>query len=202
MDKINKYENEIIEKIEALREDIDAIQQPRSDFALKHFVVGMHDTPGRQRMQAVLELQIKMFNIRRVQLEEKKLHIERRRQQGIVKGWNTFKRSLAEIEIERIDIDLADMNLARLGAIREAKCLLAILDNLPKYTYEQLQEEEVLYWQARLSRQALTDLKSMGTIGVGNAEAIMQMFRELGSREVQFLPMESLKAIGKLEDVS
>lgn len=191
-------ENKLIEKIEGLRSDIEAIQQPRSDFAIEHFVVGQHDTPGRQRMQAVLELQIKMFNIRRAQLEEKKLLVERRKQEKIsITNGDEFEQELAAIEIERIDIDLADMRLARLGAIRESQCMLAILDRLPRYSYAQLQEEEAAYWQARLSRQALQDMKTMGTISQGSAEAITQMLRELGTHG-DALKVDDLQALSKL----
>lgn len=187
---ITKLENNIVERIEKLRDDIEAIQQPRSDFAIKHFVVGQHDMPGRQRQQAVLELQIKMFNIRRAQLDEKKLIIEQER----------FRESddpLDHIEAEKIDIDLAELRLARMGAIREASALLAILDQLPQYTYEQYQQEEAEYWQARLSRQALQDMRSVGTIGAGNLEAIGQIGRELG-KPATMLQEEELKAIAAL----
>lgn len=184
---ILKQESAIIERIESLRKDIEAIQQPRSDFAIKHFVVGQHDTPGRQRAQAVLELQIKMFNIRRAQLEEKRMNIlrERHLQSG---------DELDKIEAEKIDLDLAELRLSRMGAIREATALLAILDQLPPYSYEQYQAEEVEYWNRRLSRQALQDLRSMGTIGAGNLEAINQML----DRKPE-LNLDALRALAQLE---
>lgn len=190
--EIKKLENDIVKRIEKLRDDIEAIQQPRSDFALHHFVVGQHDMPGRQRQQAVLELQIKMFNIRRAQLDEKKLIIEQER----------FRESddpLDHIEAEKIDIDLAELRLARMGAIREATALLAILDQLPQYTYEQYQEEEAKYWQARLSRQALQDMRAAGTIGAGNLEAIAQTYRELG-KPADALNEGELRALAMLKD--
>lgn len=199
MNEIIELENELVNKIEGLREDIEATQQPRSNFALEHFVVGMHDTPGRQRMQAVLELQIKMFNIKRTQLEERKIGVLIRQQEKI-KEDNTggsVESELAEIEIERLQTDLAEMRLARMGNIREAKCLLAIVERLPKYTYEELQAEEWKYWPARLSRQALQDMKSIGTIGQGNSEAIAQMFRILGEMG-HSLPADQLQAIAMI----
>lgn len=182
-----KQEQELVRQIEGLKADIEAIQQPRSDFALIHFVVGMHDKPGRQRMQAVLELQIKMFNIRRAQLDEQELNIKRRVQEKITNtNGDENDKALAKIEMERIDVNLAELNLARLGAIREAECLLSILDQLPQYTYEQLQAEEAEYWQARLSRQAGQDLRAMGAVTPGNIEAINQMLREPGESTPAF----------------
>ena len=82
---------------------------------------------------------------------------------------------LDKVEAEKIEVDLAELRLSRMGAIREANALLKILDTLPEYTYEQLQQEEAEYWQRRLSRQAPQDLRSWGTISAGNLEAIGQM---------------------------
>lgn len=196
--KLENQENELVRRIEGLKADIDAIQQPRSNFALTHFVVGMHDRPGRQRMQAVLELQIKMFNIRRAQLDEQEMLIKRRQQEKIATtNGEDDTHELAKIEIERIDVNLAELNLARLGAIREAECLLSILDQLPAYTYEQLQAEEAEYWQARLSRQAGQDLRAMGAVTPGNIEAINQMLRSPGDSTPAFgvTELESLAAL-------
>ena len=52
------------------------IQQPRTDYALRHFVVNQHDTKEQQYAQCVLELQIKYDNIRRALLGKKKVEIE------------------------------------------------------------------------------------------------------------------------------
>ena len=144
--------------------------------------------PGRQRQQAVLELQIKMFNIRRAQLEEKRMKIQRQR-------FMETGDELDKVEAEKIEVDLAELRLSRMGAIREANALLKILDTLPEYTYEQLQQEEAEYWQRRLSRQALQDLRSMGTISAGNLEAIGQMIGEKAH-----LDIETIKALAKISE--
>lgn len=193
--EIINIEKDLVKKIEELKADIDAIQQPRSDFALTHFVVGAHDLPGRQRAQAVLELQIKMFNIKRAQLDERRLLAEKYKQKAVAEySRGQYEKEIAEIEIERIETDLAELRLARIGSIREAQCLLAILEHLPKYTYEELQAEEAQYWQARLSRQALQDLRTTGSIGQGNIEAIRQYLKKTGDRTAP-LSIEELDAL-------
>lgn len=184
---IVQQEKNITARIEALRADIEAIQQPRSDFAIKHFVVGQHDTPARQRQQAVLELQIKLFNIRRAQIEEQKLKIQQAR-------LRKSQDELDVLEAERLELDEAEMRLARMGAIREAEALLAIVDALPKFTYEEYQEAEAEYWARRLSRQALQDLRATGTISVGNLEAI----RQATAQESPQLNAEEFLALAKL----
>ena len=179
---ILKDENEIIAQIESLREDIDAIQQPRSDFQLEHFVVGSHDMPGRQRAQAVLELQAKLFSIKRSQLKDERLviEIEDLRAKSDDK---TKEGKLASLEAEEKNINRIELELARKGTIREARVLLSILERLPKYTREELQSEEAEYWNRRLSRQSLEDIAASGRVSPGNLDAIVQAHRKIGETQ-------------------
>lgn len=173
MDDITIQENKVIKRILSLREDIDAIQQPRSNYAIEHFVVGQHVMPGRQRMQAILELQIKLFNIQEAQLDVEKLQIEIEELENKT-ALDKYTKRLNAIEIQRKKLHIANIELSRKGAIREASALLAITDILPKYTYEEYQAEEMEYWPKRLTNQAEQDLQATGRIGQGNQEALRQ----------------------------
>jgi len=167
-------ENELVREGERMLERFEAIQQPRSDFALAHFVVAQHDTPARQWVQAVLELQGRVFNLRRAQLdeEEKLLDLKKHRR-------NRIKRT-------RIELDLREMALARLGAVREANTLLAIVRVLEEqhggpYTHEELQAGEPEYWRLRLTRQSYLALRAGGApANAGNYDAILQASTEPG----------------------
>jgi len=153
MDELVKRENEMLESIEGLREDIDAIQQNRSNFQIKNFVIGQHMTPGRQRMQCIMELQVKLFNIRDMQLDSEKLNIEIEQYEKAGERYGDFEERLRQIEIEKKKLQLAQIELARLGQVREAECLYSITQSLPRYTREQYEEEEQLYWTMRLNEQ-------------------------------------------------
>jgi hypothetical protein len=161
--------NDLITKFESeLAGAIEAIQQPRTDFQLAHFVVGQHDTEPRRWWQCVLELQLKIQSLKRAQ-------IERRR---------TMRRIL---ELEAGDLDARDeaallrlgieeTDLAIIGAVRETQALYAIFRSFPKsYTREELDDAEAEYWQKRLVRQARQEINSMGTIGVGNQDSLEQI---------------------------
>jgi hypothetical protein len=191
---IEEREAELQARGRELREAFDAIQQPRSDFALAHFVVAQHDTPARQWAQAVLELQIKVFTLRRTQLavdrlEERIAAADAVARNPLVRG---RRRRLAAIEAAELRVDREETAQARLGAVREAETLYAIArqieakanDGRP-FTYEQLQAGEIEYWQLRLGRQAY--LAARKAIDQGNGEALLQAMTTPGETRPQLL---------------
>lgn len=178
MDDIVEREFKITEAIAALKDDIDAIQQPRSNFALENFVVAQHHMPGRQRMQCVLELQIKMFNARRAALDvrERELKIQQIEYRS---GLGEVADQLNEVEAEKLKIEIEEINLVRLGNLREAECLYGILQKLPKYTREEYEAEERDYWALRLNEQIDLSLRPSS----GNMEAVNQINRGILSKK-------------------
>jgi hypothetical protein len=169
--------------IEALRDDLEMIQQPRSDFALRHFVIGQHDLPGRQRAQAVLELQGKLFSIKRSRIAKARILLLIEKQKKIFETGDQMKQQEAQLEIQSAEVDLAELDLGMLGAVREANTLLAILATMPKYTREQLESEEAEYWQRRLTRQYIVGQRDLG----GNLDAVLQVMTEPGTAKPQAL---------------
>jgi hypothetical protein len=173
MENLVVREKEILDSIENLKDDLDAIQQNRSNFQIKNFVVGQHMTPGRQRMQCVLELQIKMFNIRSSQLDSDKISIEIEQLEKGGERYGDYEERFRQIDIEKKKLELAQIDLARIGQVREAECLYSILQSLPKFTREQYEEEEQLYWTMRLNEQ----LELSALNDRGNLQAINQINR-------------------------
>jgi len=179
----------VLNIIEAVRDEIEMFQQPRSDFALKHFVIGQHDLPGRQRAQAVLELQGKLFGIKRSRVAREKLLLLIERQKKIIETGDQITQQEAQLEIDGANIDIAELDLALSGATREATALLAILAVMPKYTREELEAEEAEYWKRRLTRQYVVGQRDLG----GNLDAVLQVMTEPGTAKPQVL--------GTFEDV-
>lgn len=167
---------EIIKKIERLESEITEFQQPRSDFALRHFVVGQHDLPGRQRLQAIMELQVKMFAMKRSLIEREKLTLEIERWKRKLTDNDDLMARRAELGIKEKELDLAELDLALLGAAREAETLYRILSTMPKYTREQVEAEESEYWMRRLTRQYVIGQRDLG----GNLDAVLQTLTEPG----------------------
>jgi len=138
---------------------IEATTQARSNFSLKNFVVGEHATNERQFSQCVLELHVKLNNIRRDQIKVEKL---KRR----------LKVEEDNLEIELINLEIEEINFSLLSQMREAGTLYSIYSTSKKYTYQQIQEAEEEYWYKRLSKQAMLDVASHGRISVGNLDAL------------------------------
>jgi len=144
------------------------IQQPRSDYALRHFVVGEKDTETMRYFQCVLELQIKYNAIRRAGLHRQKLEVEIRRLRA-------SGDALADIEADEKLIDIEDLDLAYTGALREFECLYRIWQSFPhQYAHEELEMAQEAYWHARLIRQAEQDIEASGRIAAGNLDALRQ----------------------------
>jgi hypothetical protein len=128
------------------------IQQPRSDYALEHFVVGDNfGSKTREYMQIVEELRRAHSSIKRGLLERKKLEIERGnlREKG---------DEISKIEADMKDIDIDEVLAGLIGKIREFNCLVALWGKYPKFTHKELQDSEVEYWATNLRVQASRDL--------------------------------------------
>ena len=149
-----------------LRDAILAIQQPRTDFQLAHFVVGQHDTDPRRWHQCVLELSLKIYNLKRARIERR---IAERKIFELRKHGAIDEAELAELDLEQHE-------LAVIGAAREAQTLYAIYKSFGRtYTHAELMAAEAEYWQKRLTRQAKHSLVATGRIGAGDLDSFEQI---------------------------
>jgi hypothetical protein len=161
--------NDLILKCESeLAGAINAIQQPRTSFQLAHFVVGQHDTEPRRWWQCVLELQLKIQNLKRIQIERRRTM---RRVEVLEHGDED-----ARDEAALLRLGVEETDLAILGAVREVQALYGIFKSFARsYTREELDAAEAEYWQKRLVRQARHEISATGAIGVGNQDALEQI---------------------------
>ena len=138
------------------------IFQGRSDFQLENFVVNAHTSPERQYAQCVLELQNKYYSIKQADISPRKIN-------------HQIKTETCPFAIEEKQLELEQLDIAMLGALREFDTLYKIYQKFPRYTNEQLQKAESKYWLERLTSQAQQDIESSGSVSVGNAEALRQV---------------------------
>jgi hypothetical protein len=166
----------------ALAVRLEAIQMDRSAFALAHFVVGQHDTAPRMWSQAILELQIKLENLRALELDADGLALDVEEAEART-GCEGMDAQRAVIDGKRAALALGALGLRALSLRREAAALYAIIMKIEEanggrpYTFEELQNAEADYWILRLERQARYDVMASGRIGPGNMEAIEQRDR-------------------------
>lgn len=183
--------NELISQFETpeFHEAVLAIQQPRTDFQLAHFVVGQHDTEPRRWHQCVLELSIKIHAIKRAAIERRKAE---RKLAALMA--TPDPDALDDAELLRLDLEQHD--LATVGAIREAQTLLAIFRSFGRtYSHGELMAAESEYWQARLTRQAKHSLVATGRIGVGDLDSFAQIGQPVTVEMIRKLELETCETI-------
>ena len=122
---LSNLNQELNKVVSELQNAFLEIQQPRTEFTLRHFVVGQHDTIEQQYAQCVLEMQIKYDNIRRALLSKKRIEIEIKE----LESKNT-EIDLIDAEIKKIDLEAQDR--AIVGAWREFQVLYKIWNEFPK----------------------------------------------------------------------
>lgn len=151
--------------IEAVRQlierDFDTVAMPRSAYTLDRLVVKVHEHPTQQWIQAVIELRVKYYEIRKTLL-----HIKRA-QRDFDAATDEIERELKELEIEQLQWYIR-------CCWNEFEALLTIYQAMPGYTRDEIEAAQPEYWHNRLTKQANFDLASTGRIGQGNLEALRQ----------------------------
>lgn len=167
----------VINSAEKLLQEMQDLSQPRSNFALRHFVIGQHDLPGRQYAQIIAELQALLFSLGDMNdsLELKQLDLE-----PLDLALEIEPDPRTRIERRRLAREIESLKIVIAGRVREGETLLELLNSMPRYTLEQIEAEELDYWQRRISRQYFEALA-----GGGNLDAAIQMFTEPGKAKPQ-----------------
>lgn len=141
---------------------IAEIQQVRSEFQLRHFVIGQHDTPEMQFFQCCIELQDMEHKLAHATLTRRETEIKIARQ----RSKNT---PLGDVKAEKLELGLRQQALAEIGARREVEILRRILGEMEHFTRAEIEQAQPEYWRLRLQRQA--DLQIMqAQTGVGWAQ--------------------------------
>jgi len=150
------------------------IIQSRSNFQIQNFVLNQHDTDEMKYMQCINELQNLYYTIKKVTLDLKKAEIEidRLRKTG---------DEIDEIEAQKKEIFLEETRIIGVGAFRELDILLNILHSFPRYTRKDIEENQKIYWEKRLSRQALFDSISSNT----SHSAQLESLRQIGAIDIK-----------------
>jgi len=161
---------EIIPPTHPIFQALIEIQKPRSRFQLEYFVAGQHDTEEQQYRQVLLEIQQLVFTLKKFYLELDKTNIQIQR---LIDTGDEIDAIDAKIK----EIDREQSELVVVGAERELKDLLEMWEAYEhKYTYEELEANQMVYWDARLTRQAqLEALGSNGKIGWSSLDALRQI---------------------------
>lgn len=140
----------------------------RSNYQLKHFVIGQHDTPEMQFRQILLEARDMLHKIRGAEIgyEITKIKIEKLKAK---------KDRVSLLKAAKLELDL-EMSASLLEAAHEElDYLVELSKDYRHYTPTEIEANQQDYWKARLTRQAETDRLSLEHgVGVGNLESLMK----------------------------
>jgi hypothetical protein len=153
----------------------DYVIRERSDYQLRHFVIGQHDTPQMQYRQIIIEVKALITKIRFAELDQEKTRIK----------LSTLSDSpLDQVKAEKHKLNLVIMSDLIEAARRELAFLLALADEYPQYTPQDIEDNQPEYWEARLQRQATLDRLSVEQqVSAGNLTSMLNA--GLLSREIE-----------------
>jgi hypothetical protein len=126
------------------------IVRERSDYQLKHFVIGQHDTPEMRYRQILLEAKDLLFKIKNAEIE---LEITRRKIHKMESSGDEIKA----LRAEQLRLGMAVTLDALEAARRELQTLAELSKDYRHYSPEEIEANQEEYWKKRLTRQANTD---------------------------------------------
>lgn len=175
-----------------------------SDFQIRHFVVGSQHNLYRQFKQILLELEVRLTTEETVELDMRKNLAEQKLyDEKISVESSPAQREIYEIEKEKL-AKAYENNVRALDRTRnEINSLKTILDefkekNDVKALLENKDTLEEDYWVKRLATQSALEMLTVGRVGQGNLEALLQMGQDNFKRTL----IEATKITNSVNDTT
>jgi hypothetical protein len=147
----------------------------RTRFQLRQFVIGQHDTAPMQWRQILIEAQDLAYKIRMAELDVERKRIE------IHKLLSTGDPIDAiDAEEKQLGITLTERTLQ--GARMELGWLQELADEIGPHTFDEIEADQLNYWQLRLARQAGLDQLALQQ-GISQANLQSMLFAGLLNKE-------------------
>jgi hypothetical protein len=152
-----------------------------TQFQIKHFVIGSQHNNFRQFKQILLEMEVRMTNLEQIGLDMEKNRLERNlAEEKMNSETSPAQKALYAHEIKKLDVGYENGMRAMERTKGELNYLKSIENEFrEKIDVKELMENQELYENdygiKRLANQAALELLTVGRIGVGNLEALMQM---------------------------
>lgn len=144
------------------------VLRDRTNYQLKHFVIGQHDSPQMQYKQILIEAQSLLMRIRQTELG---IEITRLK----IAHLEESEKQKKQLKAKKLKLDLALTSRVLEGAKQELAYLYELSKNYPDYSNDDIEADQENYWQLRLTRQAENDRISIEQgISSGNVEAMRQ----------------------------
>lgn len=173
-----------------------------SQFQIKHFVVGSQYNNFRQFKQILLEMEVRITNLEQIELDMEKNRLERAvAEENMLAEISIAKKNLFAHEIKKLDIGYENGT----RSMERTRGELSYLENILEEFRSKINVDDLIsnqeiyetdYWIKRLANQAALELLTVGRIGVGNLEALMQM----GDSNFKKALVEATKITNEVKD--
>ena len=161
-------------------------QSGMTNYQCEHFVANTQITPWRKVRQALMELETRYHaymetrhSLRKAELLRKKFL--RSIENVEAEGGDEIDAGFIQIDLEKNDYDIGIWKRKlRQSEIEMTHFLKVVHEHVDEqhpleYFIEEQEDEERIYWIARMGKQAAMDIVSYGRIGTGNMTSILDM---------------------------
>ena len=181
-----------VEEFDFSKEDFDILEgcmrfnSGMTHYQSNHFVIDMQLTPWRKVRQALMELETRYHayienrhSLRKAELLRKKF--VRTLDNLAAEGGDEIDAGFIQIDLEKNDYDIGiwkrKLRQSEIEMTHFLKTVNEFVDDDHplEYFLEEQEEEERIYWIARMGKQAAMDIVSYGRISTGNMTSILDM---------------------------
>ena len=185
---------EAVTELEKLKSEMLECNSDRTLFQLEKFVMGQHDTPGRQYLQVMTELSTCYFEIKRLMIDLDEARDEYDNPDycirdndigGIDTARVNFRKRRFALKIEHIEFQLD-------AKYKEFAKLMSIKATIKPYTSMEIEKEDAEYYQKRLERQS-SEFRLSHTTGIPVGEIRAQ--EQAGMVEIRPTLVDGMEGI-------
>lgn len=142
--------------------------QSRSNYQLRNFVLGQHDSPEVQYKQLLMEMHSLITGLEETKLQIEKIEAEIEELQATGKKSDAIEAKLRKLKISEKETHISSME-------KELDYLKTVYNNSIQYTPEEIEQAQKAYWDSRLTRVAQLQFLSQQTgVSWAQLEALQQ----------------------------
>jgi len=156
-----------------------------TEYQCQHFVADSQLTPWKKVRQALMELESRYHSYIEIRTSLRKAEVIRKKFiKEIESTSDELDKELIQINMDKNDYDITIWKRKLKHSQDEMRIFLDIMDQYIddehplEYFLTRNEDEEKIYWIARMGKQAAMDIVSYGRIGAGNMSSIMEMGEE------------------------
>lgn len=155
-------------------EDKNSLPFGMSRFQIEK-LAAIKETPHRTVRNCQLQIRQKKEALAACHFRQKRRDIDKREKKSLLDKSFGFEKERLIVDILEIDYKIEMEKKMIYDCLEELKIYQEILSKLPKFTVEEFEEQELLYWKTRFINDAKRELLSSGTITAETIRSLDQI---------------------------